>query len=401
MKITCETDALKKALEAAISPVDKRSLLPIARNFRLDSADSTLKITGTNTETTVVVEIPAKIEEEGSTTIAAHFFSDFVHTLTVPSIVIDTTQNENSASIIYNGSGANIATADPDDFPETPKANETTVSINQPELRAAIERVEFSASKESSRPVLTATRMELSPDTLRFTSADGYRMSVYSAPCSPHNGAGSGNGKNFVMVPTDTLKKSLRIFRDAESEITIGLDADRKHISLSAGPIAMTSKLNPGTPPNFDALIPTDFTTGISLMVAEMSAVTKNLGALREDENLVVRLTLDPDAEARGENEEIADNLTMTVLSDIHGQNTAALNAAVEGPSNHIAFKNDYVMDLLNVMDRSANVRMEITNDQTQALFKEISDDGESVYSHILMPMFVEWNKESDEENAD
>ncbi len=388
MKLSCDTAKLKIALTNALGAVDKRSPRPITQNVKITAEGSSLKVTGSNGSLSIETTIPARVESPGETTIVAQFFSDFIGSLSEESIAIDTETEakKNMALISYRRSEARISTNSADQFPIAPETQSREITISGLELRAAIDKVGFSASKDEVRLVLTAVQMVVNKENLKFTSADGYRMSIYTAPREP-DPAGSDNDEdeNYVMIPAITLRATRKLFRDAPTEVTIGLDEDKKHISFTEGGRRITSSLMNEKPPLYESLVPESHSTSASIPVTEMLSAAITISTLRDNQQPTVKFEL-----LTKTDDENPDSLVMFASVAERGDNFAGLNAAVEGDDNKVAFNNGYILDMLKAMKPNSALSLTMTDSQTPVMFTEKPKEGQGSFRHIIMPMMID-----------
>ena len=81
MKVTVLQENLARGLATVAKAVSPRSTLPVLANVLIASDEGRLRLSATNLEMGITCWIPARIDEEGSTTVPARTFSDLVATL--------------------------------------------------------------------------------------------------------------------------------------------------------------------------------------------------------------------------------------------------------------------------------------------------------------------------------
>ena len=81
MKVTVLQENLARGLGIVSKAVSPRSTLPVLANVLIASDEGRLRLSATNLEMGITCWIPARIDEEGSTTVPARTFSDLVSTL--------------------------------------------------------------------------------------------------------------------------------------------------------------------------------------------------------------------------------------------------------------------------------------------------------------------------------
>ena len=78
MKVHILTDNLQKKLPFVNHAVSSRSQLPILLNFLIEAENGILRISATDLEIGIVIEIQANVEEEGGTTVPAKLFLELI-----------------------------------------------------------------------------------------------------------------------------------------------------------------------------------------------------------------------------------------------------------------------------------------------------------------------------------
>src|ERR1700733_10889939 len=81
MQIVCSKAELVKGIQIVQSAVSSKSTLPVLSNILLETKTNQLKLAATDLEVGVRCLVKAEIVKEGSLTVPAKTFSDFVRTL--------------------------------------------------------------------------------------------------------------------------------------------------------------------------------------------------------------------------------------------------------------------------------------------------------------------------------
>ncbi|MBI2420879.1 MAG: hypothetical protein HYV38_02235, partial [Candidatus Levybacteria bacterium] len=81
MKADVLTDNLKKGLSIAFRAISTRSQLPVLLNFLLEAKNGFIYISATDLEIGITTKAPAKIEQEGATTVPAKTFLDLISSI--------------------------------------------------------------------------------------------------------------------------------------------------------------------------------------------------------------------------------------------------------------------------------------------------------------------------------
>ena len=81
MKVICKQQDLARGLTTVSHAVSSRSTLPILANILVVTESDRIRLTATNLEVGITCWVPAEVQEEGTTTVPAKLFTEFVATL--------------------------------------------------------------------------------------------------------------------------------------------------------------------------------------------------------------------------------------------------------------------------------------------------------------------------------
>ena len=72
---------------------------------------------------------------------------------------------------------------------------------------------------------------------------------------------------------------------------------------------------------------------------------------------------------------------------EVRCDDVGEIDATVEGDESKIAFNGKYLTDVLSVLHES-QVALEITNPSSPGMIRPVGADN---YTHVIMPMFIQW----------
>ena len=123
--------------------------------------------------------IGARVDSEGATTIPARLLNDFVAQLPAETTNIELPDGERQVRLECAQHEATINIMNADDFPVIESLDEgVSIDPDASALKHAIDRVEFAAASDDTRPVLTGVSFKTNGDTLTLAAADGFRLAV-------------------------------------------------------------------------------------------------------------------------------------------------------------------------------------------------------------------------------
>ena len=381
MKVQVLQENLQRGLSIVGRAVATRSTLPITANMLVSTDRGRLKLAATDLDISICAWIGAKIDEEGATTVPSRLISDFVAQLPAATVSLEVPQNGRQMRLECARNDSTINAMDAEDFPRIPEIRDgVTIQFDPKALRRAIERVEFAAATDDSRPVLTGVHLKTDGTRLTMAAADGFRLAVadITLPESPTESI-------EVIVPARALRELSRLVGESNEPVEMRVNPQRTQVLFAMTDVEMVAQLIQGTFPNYNQLIPAEYGTKVLVSVDEFKREARIAAIFARDGSGIIRLQMAPgDAGMPGQ-------LTISARADEIGDNEGKIDAKVEGEGSKIAFNSRYLQDVLNVL--TGTVALEMTSPSSQGVFRPVDENGvsEPGYVHVVMPMFVQW----------
>jgi DNA polymerase-3 subunit beta len=377
MKLSCLQENLNRGLGIVGRAVATKTTLPITNNVLLATDEGRLKLVATNLEMAISCWLGAKIEDEGAITVPARLLTEFVSSLPSDTISVHLSPQTKTLGLKCARFEARISGIDAKEFPPIPSVDEgITTSVEVEVLRQAINQVVFAAATEESRPVLTGVSTQLEGKTLTLAAADGFRLAVFKLPISE-----AIKPKAEVIIPARTLSELNRLMADQEEDVIITLNPNKSQILFRLKNTELVSQLVQGTFPNYAQLIPQSYNTRMIVNVADFLRATRTASIFARDGSGIVRLVITPGSESS------PGKVAISARSEEIGDDVGEVDATVEGADAKIAFNGKYLTDVLSVLHES-QVALETTSPSSPGLIRPVGTDN---YTHVVMPMFVQW----------
>ncbi len=377
MKLSCLQENLNHGLSIVGRAVATKTTLPITNNVFLATDEGRLKLVATNLEMAISCWIGAKIEEEGAITVPARLLTEFVSSLPSDTVSIQLSPQTKTLGLKCARFEARISGIDAKEFPPIPSVDEgITTKLEVEVLRQAINQVVFASATEESRPVLTGVCTQFEDKTLTLAAADGFRLAVFKLPI-----AEAIKSKTEVIIPARTLSELNRLIADQEEDITVTLNPNKSQVLFQLKNMELVSQLVQGTFPNYAQLIPQSYNTRMIVSVADFLRATKTASIFARDGSGIVRLVITPGSEAS------PGKMSVSARSEEIGDDVGEIDATVEGADAKIAFNGKYLADVLSVLHET-QVALETTSPSSPGLIRPVGTDN---YTHVVMPMFVQW----------
>jgi len=377
MQVTCLRENLSRGLANVSRAVASRATLPVTQNVLLEGDNGQLKLTATNTEIAISTWIGAQIEDEGSITVPARMLTDFVNSLPGETVTIDFQPESAGVKVSSGKFNGDISGIPAEEFPPIPEVSGgVSVAIPADTFKGALERVVFAAATDDSRPVLTGVKIELKEKSFIVAAADGFRLAVETGELTE-----AIDGEIGIIVPAKTLAEVERLLGDGSSTISLSTDSNDRSAKFRLDSSEIVTSLVQGKFPDYEKLIPTSWSTRASIDLSQMSQATRAASIFARDGSGIIRIMINPgEADAAGAVKVIA-------RAEEVGANENEVEASVEGDETKIAFNSKFLSDVLNVIEGD-DVKLETTTPSSPGVFRSPKHEN---YTHVVMPMFVQW----------
>jgi DNA polymerase-3 subunit beta len=373
VKVTSLQENLARGLQIAGRAVSTRGSLPILGNVLLRTENGRLKLTATNLEVGINVWVPAKVDDEGAITVPAKLFTDFVNSLPPGPAELSLNVRTKTVHLKSGPYEANFKGLDAEEFPTIPVApDKPTTKLAKSTLRRMIGEVAFVATTDDSRPVLTGVLTTFEGDKATMAAADPYRLSVRTAPL-----LSKVEGKIEVIIPARSLQEVQRIIDDSEDPVEIFITPNGSQVIFHTQEADLVSRVIEGQFPNYRQVIPTGkAATRIIVQREELLQATRLASLFARDSANMLRFQVDPSAQPP---------LVISATATEIGDNTAKVDATVDGQSTTIAFNSRFISDALGSVT-APEIALELGGPLAPGVIKIVGDDS---YLHVVMPLRI------------
>ena len=375
MRVSCLQENLAKALSIVGRAVSARSTLPVLGNILIATDNGRLKLAATNLEIGITCWIGAKVEEDGAITVPARTFVDLINALPPGRVDMELSVRTQSLNLKSGRFENNLKGIDAQEFPIIPQLEEAdAIRIAPDVLKKMIDQVVFAAATDESRPILTGVLAKFSGDQFTFAAADGFRLSVRSAPLD------TPVSKPFeVIIPARALSELGRVVGDQEDPVSILVTPQRSQALFHLSNVDLVSQLIDGKFPDYTAIMPKKYETRSVMDTAQILKACKAASVFARENANIARVTVTPGSELT------PGHITLQATSAETGDNAGELDATVEGNSVEIAFNVKYMIDVLSVAG-TAQVVLETTSSSSPGVIRPLGDDA---FTHVIMPMHI------------
>ncbi len=374
-----KTEIIQEKFAKALSHINKaisgRPSIPVLNNVLIEAQNSIFKLSSTNLEMGINVNLAAQVEKEGKMTVSARLLFEFVSSLKPGKLSIIEEGTKLVVKSVDNT--AEFVTISADEFPTVPVATgKAIVRLRALLFAKAIEKTAFSASTDTARPVLTGVLLKITEHKLTLVAVDGFRLS--QKQISLKEGA---NHEFNQIVPAKTLLEVARIIRSEAQEkdmIELFFLEGKNQLIFKLNEIELATRLIEGEFPAYEDILPVDKQHAFSALKVELADAVKIVGIFAR--NVIgnkARFIVKPDQNHLVLSSEVIDMGKNEAICDI--VNTS-------GELVETAYNARFLQDMINAIE-GEEIIYETNGPSAPGVFKDKED---SEYIHIIMPMRLE-----------
>lgn len=382
MKLSCPRQKLSQSLGAAARVAAKKTTMPILQSVLLEADDNGLKLSATDLETSIVIQMEAMVDDPGKVAVPAGFFNDLVRSFEDSNVMLELDVTKGTLTAKCGGAKSNVKLNDTDSFPPIAWNDGGTNVVLTPEaLIKMINRTGFAVATDNNRPVLAGVQLSKNDDNYRAISTDGFQIAISNTDIE-----NTVEDQLDVVIPAPTLGELSRLLNDQKDPVEINFNNQTVSFAMKGDiSIELIAQLINSNYPNVDDVIPTNgFTAKMTLNVDDLQHAVR-LSSLFAVYNSTKTIHFDV---------HIVDN-NKGVMTVSNGSNDAAavnieIDADIEQFDNdefHIAFNKDYIQKVLEVMnaEKEKQISLDLISHAQPGLFRFNSDRDE--YLYLAMPV--------------
>lgn len=372
MKVSIERAQLLKAMGRAQGVVERKNTIPILANVLIEAEGDRISLRATDLDLEVIEQLPAVVEQPGTTTVPAHLLHEIVRKLPDGAqLRLRVDSGTGRLEISAGRSRFTLATLPREDFPVMASSEyQCTYTAPVPVIRQLFDKSKFAVSTEETRYYLNGVYLHVveegSTKKLRAVATDGHRLARIDADL-PDGAAGAPG----VIVPRKTVNELRKLLENDEAGITLSVSETK--IRFAVDGLVLTSKVIDGAFPDYSRVIPTANARRLEVDAAEFAAAVDRVATVSQERSRAVKLAMEH------------DKLTLSVNSPDAGSAAEELVVAYGDDEMEIGFNARYLLEIASQVDRENAVFL-FADPNAPTLVRE-GDDESAIY--VVMPMRV------------
>jgi DNA polymerase-3 subunit beta len=365
MKLSTGRDALFTQLQTVTRAASTRSAIQALSGVQILATGAGIELRATDMEIGLRVPLEGETAREGSVVLPARLLVDVVRALPGTDVSLELRQAEQDVELKGGNATFHIRTLRLEDFPPFPEAEDgSRVQVPAGSFVETVAKVQRSASRDETRPVLTGILVSAAGDELRMVATDSYRLAVKETKLeAPLEGTVEAN------VPARALQELARIVAANEAE-ALAVSVRTNQVVFEVGGTVLSSRLIDGQFPNYRQLLPDAYEHELRLAAGEVGDVVRRISLLAQ-KNAPLRLAF-----AEGE-------LTVSARTPDIGEASETVPVPYSGEPMEIGFNPDFLRDGLESME-GADVLLKLISPLRPGLLGSADDSG---FQYLLMPI--------------
>ena len=364
MRLTISREKLQEALVAVSAAVPAKTTLPVLGNLLLETTDRALRVSGTDLDISVAMEVVADIETMGGITVPARKLSEIVRELP-PAPVKLVASGEQRISVECGKARFKLLGLPRDEFPAFPAVDfNSSWRIRSGDLQGLISHTAFAVSTEESRPILNGVLWEIRTGQLRMVATNGHRLAKMEVPFE-------GNQEGTFIIPPKALEQVRRLF-PGDEELEVGWAEN--HIAFRSPFTSVYSRLIEGPYPPYDQVIPKDNDRVAVVDRAELTSALKRMAVVASDQTHRVKLTFN------------SALLKFSVQTPDLGEGQDEIAVRYSGDPLDVGFNGLYLLEVLRYMPTD-EVKLTFKHSERAATIEPENWDSPARYTCLVMPL--------------
>lgn len=370
MKFIVSSSALLKQLASINGVVTNNPVVPILENFLFEISDSTLTITASDLETSMITELQVEAKESGRIAAPAKILIETLKNL--PDQPVTFTIDEetytieiSSANGRYKLSGENAT-----DFPRVPVVKGgSAIEIPSNVLARAINKTIFAVSNDELRPAMTGIYVQLRSDNVTFVATDGHRLLRFRRTDITTSQEAS------LIIP----RKAFTLLKSTlPSEATaVRMEFNQSNAFFSFDNIRMICRLIDERYPDYENVIPVQNPNKLVIDRAALLSSVRRISIYSNKTTHQIRLKL-----SGSELQVSAEDL------DFSNEANERLTCQYDGEDMEIGFNAKFLIEMLNNIDAD-EISFELSTPNRAGLLMPLANEDNENVLMLVMPVML------------
>lgn len=365
MELSCLKNHLQKGLQLAEKQTNQKNINPILNGVLLKTEKNHILIRATDLYSGFETKIPAEIKKEGAIVIPVKPVISLLSSANDDKIILES--KNNNLHLVTKNTATTVKAYAEDDFPKLPRVkSDQKLIIKAEKLFSYIKNVVFARSDSDIKPEIASVFFSYkNKSTAKAVATDSFRLAEKTFDFDIET-----KGINSFLFPGKSAADFVKILENFEGDVELSFD--EHHLFVSHPQFSYFTRLVEGNFPDYEQIIPSSFTTEITLNKRDFADNIKLAGVfsghLKE-----VKMRAYPE-----------DNLLEITTSDSElGEHNGQIAAQITGENLEMSFNQRYLLEGLEPIN-SDSVILRFSGANRPLLIQNPRDVS---YLYLVMPM--------------
>lgn len=371
MKFTIAKNKLSHLLYLASTIVERRNTMPVLANVKITADKNSISIAATDLEISLIGSAEAQVENSGDITVGAKVLYDIVKEMPADTVTAKLVEGQR-LEIESGKSKFKIVGTSSDEFPSIDDINLTNpLSIEASKFYEMLDKTAFAVSTDETRYNINGVFVEnidipgeKDSSGIRFVSTDGHRLAIID------RNADGLTLQEGVIIPRKGIQELRKMLENEEGDVIVGVEEG--FYTVQCSDVTIRIRLVDGQFPDYRQVIPSSRTTEITVDRSSLLSTVKRVSLVTTDKSKTIRFSFSN------------NELNISSSSPEYGEASEQIPIVQEGDNITIGFSARYVIDVLNTMVDSENVKILLNGDLGPGVFQSDKDE---LFRCIVMPM--------------
>jgi DNA polymerase-3 subunit beta len=372
MRFNVSSTSLSNRLQTISRVQSSKNALPILDCILFELSGNTLKMTASDSETTMVTSLEVMdAEGEGKFAIGAKQLISSVKEISEQPISFNVDPSTFAIEINYQNGRYNLIGQNGYEFPEPTGVSDSSryIAIDAQVMLDGITRCLFAAADDELRPQMNGVYFDITTENITFVASDGHKL-VRNRVLSVH-----ADENSAFILPKKPALLLKAVLPKAEGDVTVRFD-DR-NAELKMTDYVISCRLIEGRYPNYNSVIPTDNPFRVTADRMAFISALRRVSVFASQSSALIKIHVD-----RGTLTVSAQDLDFSTSAEEH------IMCEYDGMAMSIGFNGPFLLDVLNSIT-SNDVVLELADPSRAGVITPAEQEENEDLIMLLMPMML------------
>jgi len=372
MRFNVSSTSLSNRLQTISRVQSSKNALPILDCILFELANGELKMTASDSETTMVTTVEVMdAEGEGKFAIGAKQLISSVKEISEQPIMFQVDPNSSAIEITYQNGKYNLIGQNGYEFPVPSSVSDSarSLTIDVQVLFNGISRSLFAAADDELRPQMNGVYFDMTPESTTFVASDGHKL-VRNRVFSVHVDEPSA----FILPKKPALLLKT-VLPKAEGDTIVRFDDRNAEIQMTD--YTISCRLIEGRYPNYNSVIPTDNPFRVTADRMAFISALRRVSVFASQSSALIKIHVD-----QGTLTVSAQDLDFSTSAEEH------LMCDYDGTPMSIGFNGPFLLDVLNSIT-SSDIVLELADPSRAGVITPAEQEENEDLIMLLMPMML------------